>query len=370
MVRDAIEREGVANPRVLWSMRNVPRHEFVRRADRRRAYHDGALPIGHGQTISPPFIVAYMTEIIDPLPEDRVLEIGTGSGYQAAVLSGLVKDVYTIEIVEPLGRQAALTLRRLKYDNIHTRIGDGYQGWPEEAPFDKIIVTCSPEDVPQPLVDQLRDGGKMIVPLGERYQQVFHLFEKRDGKFVRERLIPTLFVPMTGTAEAERSVLPDPTTPEVVNGSFELDENDDGRVDNWHYQRQVTHLMGDAPDGTAHIRIENAEPGRPAQLLQGFSIDGSRVGTLDVEVLVNLSRLGRGATLTERPALMIHFYDETRRNIENAVLDKWSDSNGWERKVAVVPVPAQAREAVLRVGLNGATGQLDVDAIQIEGSPR
>ena len=176
MVEDEIAAAGVNNERVLRAMRDTPRHEFVPPNQRRLAYYDMALPIGDEQTISPPFVVAYMTEEIDPQPTDKVLEIGTGSGYQAAVLSPLVKDVYTIEIVEPLGKRAARTLKQLDYKNVHAKVGDGYQGWPEAAPFDKIIVTCSPEKVPQPLVDQLREGGRMIIPVGERYQQNLYLF--------------------------------------------------------------------------------------------------------------------------------------------------------------------------------------------------
>ena len=178
LVADYIEREGINNPRVLASMRQVPRHEFVAPHDKKDAYVDAALPIGHKQTISPPYVVAYMTQTIDPQPEDRVLEIGTGSGYQAAVLSNLVKEVYSIEIVEQLGKTAAERLHRLKYTNVKTKVGDGYLGWEEYAPFDKIIVTCSPENVPQALIDQLKDGGRLLVPLGERYHQVFHQFEK------------------------------------------------------------------------------------------------------------------------------------------------------------------------------------------------
>ncbi|HEX3871083.1 MAG TPA: protein-L-isoaspartate(D-aspartate) O-methyltransferase, partial [Pirellulales bacterium] len=208
MVDSEVAGAGVRNPRVLDAMRATPRHEFVPLHERDMAYYDMALPIGEGQTISPPFIVAYMTEQLDPQPTDKVLEIGTGSGYQAAVLSPLVKDVYTIEIKEPLGRNAANVLKRLKYMNVHPRVGDGYQGWPDVAPFDKIIVTCSPESVPEKLVEQLRDGGRLIVPLGERYQQTLYLFRKENGKLVSEALRPTLFVPMTGTAESLRKVKP------------------------------------------------------------------------------------------------------------------------------------------------------------------
>src|SRR5262249_14529648 len=170
MVEVDLAREGITNKAVLDALREVPRHAFVDPLDHHRAYIDQALPIGHKQTISPPFIVAYMTQAIDPQPGDRVLEIGTGSGYQAAVLAHLVRDVHTIEIVEPLGKEAAARLKQLGYANVHVRVGDGYKGWPEAAPFDKILVTCSPEAVPQPLVEQLREGGKMIVPLGQRYQ--------------------------------------------------------------------------------------------------------------------------------------------------------------------------------------------------------
>ena len=150
MVDEEIVAAGVKNPRVIEAMRATRRGtNSCRRTSASNAYYDMALPIGEGQTISPPFIVAYMTESLDPQPTDKVLEIGTGSGYQAAVLSGLVHEVYTIEIVPPLGQRAAKTLKRLDYNNVHTKIGDGYQGWPEHAPFDKIIVTCSPEKVPR-----------------------------------------------------------------------------------------------------------------------------------------------------------------------------------------------------------------------------
>src|SRR5262249_30455680 len=154
MVANELAREGITHDAVLEAMKTVPRHLFVSPDLRARAYLDTSLPIGHKQTISPPFLVAYMTQALDPKPGNRVLEVGTGSGYQAAVLAGLVKEVYSIEIVEPLGLQAAKRLQDLGYKNVKTKVGDGYQGWPEHAPFDRIIVTCSPENMPQPLVDQ------------------------------------------------------------------------------------------------------------------------------------------------------------------------------------------------------------------------
>jgi protein-L-isoaspartate(D-aspartate) O-methyltransferase len=221
MVDNEIVAAGVKNERVVRAMRDTPRHEFVPPNERTRAYLDMALPIGNAQTISPPFVVASMTEALDPQPGDRVLEIGTGSGYQAAVLSPLVHDVYTIEIVEPLSVRAARTLKRLGYKNVHSRAGDGYKGWPEAAPFDKIIVTCSPEEVPKPLVEQIKDGGLMVVPVGQRYRQTLYLMRKSNGKLKSEALRATLFVPMTGEAESQRKVKPDPANPRIFNGSFE-----------------------------------------------------------------------------------------------------------------------------------------------------
>ena len=220
-LEELIPTKELRNVRVLKAMTRIPRAEFVTKEFREYAYQDAALPIGDGQTISAPFIVAYMTETLDPQPTDRVLEIGTGSGYQAAVLSCLVSEVYSIEIVKNLGRRAAETLKKLEYDNVFVRVGDGYQGWPEAAPFDKIIVTCSPEDVPQPLLDQLKEGGKLIIPVGERYQQYFVLCEKKNGKIERKELIPICFVPMTGEAEEKRAETTDPTNPQVIGGGFE-----------------------------------------------------------------------------------------------------------------------------------------------------
>src|SRR5262245_41223232 len=209
LVDDILVPAGVTNPRVVQAMRETLRHEFVSRDQIAKAYLDMSLPIGGNQTISSPLIVSQMTQALDPQPGDKVLEIGTGSGYQAAVLSRLVKEVYTIEIVESLGKSAEARLKRLGYKNVHVKVGDGSQGWPEHAPFDKIIVTCSPEKAPQPLVDQLAEGGLMIVPVGERYSQTLYMLRKKGGKLESLALLPTLSVPMTGKAEEQRAVQPD-----------------------------------------------------------------------------------------------------------------------------------------------------------------
>jgi protein-L-isoaspartate(D-aspartate) O-methyltransferase len=198
MVEEQLAAPGrnIKDRRVLEVMASVPRHEFVPEAVRRFAYWDEPLPIGYDQTISQPFIVAFMTEQLHPKPTDRVLEIGTGSGYQAAVLSRLVAEVFTIEIVEPLARQAESDLRRLGYDNVQVLESDGYQGLPEHAPFDAIIVTCAPDHVPQPLVDQLRDGGRMIIPVGPPDNQQLFLLQKRGSKVERRATLPVRFVLM------------------------------------------------------------------------------------------------------------------------------------------------------------------------------
>ena len=178
-------------------MSSVPRHEFVPENYRTHAYEDHPLPIGYGQTISQPYIVAFMTEQLRSQPTDRVLEIGTGSGYQAAVLSKLVAEVYTIEIVKPLAQRAETDLRRLNYSNVKVKAGDGYKGWPEHAPFDAIIVTAAPDHVPQPLIDQLKEGGRMIILVGGREMQQLYLLEKHAGKLTRRAVLPVNFVPLT-----------------------------------------------------------------------------------------------------------------------------------------------------------------------------
>ncbi|MCX6876756.1 MAG: protein-L-isoaspartate(D-aspartate) O-methyltransferase [Verrucomicrobia bacterium] len=194
----AAPARGLTNRRVLLAMATVPRHEFVPAEHCRLAYDDGPLPIGHGQTISQPYIVALMTEQLDPQPTHRVLEIGTGSGYQAAVLAQLVKEVSSIEIIGPLATRAAADLHRLGYANVVVRAADGYQGWPEQAPFDSVIVTCAPEHVPPPLVDQLKEGGRMLIPVGPLMEQVLYVLVKQDGKVRQHTVLPVRFVPMTG----------------------------------------------------------------------------------------------------------------------------------------------------------------------------
>ena len=200
MVQEQILARGIRDSRVLEALRKVPRHRFVPPEMQPSAYEDSALPIGLGQTISQPYVVAFMTEALELKPEDRVLEIGTGSGYQAAVLSVLVREVYSMEIVERLGRQAEGRLKEMGYANVHVRIGDGYRGWPEAAPFDAIMVTAAPLDVPPALVAQLRSGGRMVVPVGRYVQSLIRVRRTVKG-LERESLLPVRFVPMVPEGE-------------------------------------------------------------------------------------------------------------------------------------------------------------------------
>jgi len=197
MVMTQIQARGVSDERVLAAMQKVPREEFVPEEQRPYAFDDRPLPIGEGQTISQPYIVALMTELLDLKEGEKVLEIGTGSGYQAAVLAELTPNVYTIEILETLGKRAEETLARLGYADVKVKIGDGYKGWPEHAPFDAIIVTCAPQQVPQPLKDQLREGGRMVIPVGPQWTgQTLYVLRKKGGKVREEEVIPVRFVPM------------------------------------------------------------------------------------------------------------------------------------------------------------------------------
>jgi protein-L-isoaspartate(D-aspartate) O-methyltransferase len=196
MVEKQIKARGVSNKQVINALLKVERHLFVPEGYRNEAYDDGPLPIGEGQTISQPYIVAYMTEVLDLTQKEKVLEIGTGSGYQAAILAECAKEVYTIELIESLGKQAEKLLDKLAYKNIHVKIGDGYQGWEEHAPYDAIIVTCAPSHIPEPLKNQLSEGGKMVIPVGGSFAQELVVLTKKGGKLELRHDLGVRFVPM------------------------------------------------------------------------------------------------------------------------------------------------------------------------------
>ena len=366
LVETIIVRHGIKDRRVIQAIRDTRRHEFVPLKLRSKSYFDMALPIGNRQTISSPFIVAFMTQALAAKPTDRVLEIGTGSGYQAAVLSPLVREVYSIEIVPTLGRRAAATLKRLKYANVFTRIGDGFQGWPSRAPFDKIIVTCSPEKIPTPLVNQLREGGLMVVPVGERYQQTLYLLQKKKGKLESIALRPTLFVPMTGRAEKGRAIKPDPLNPRVVNGTFEQDVDENGFVGGWYYQRQTKWTTAaDAPQGRAYVTFQNEDPGRHSHLLQGFAIDGRERGTLELTTWVKHEEIEAGQHPSEMPMAAISFYDDSRKELGMFWLGPFRGNDEWHQRTKRIQIPKRARHGILRIGLFGATGSISFDQVRI-----
>ena len=367
MVEVAVKGAGVKDERVLKAMLATPRHEFVPRKIRKtQSYLDAGIPIGNKQTISSPFIVAYMTESLDPQPTDKVLEIGTGSGYQAAVLSPLVKEVYSIEIVEPLGKNAAKVLEKLKYKNVFTKIGDGYLGWSEHAPFDKIIVTCSPEDIPRPLIDQLKEGGLIVVPMGERHQQTLYLMEKRNGEMVRKSLRPTLFVPMTGKAEDRRRVLPDPTKPRLLNGDFEEGLDEAGFVAGWYYQRQLKLVEdSEAPSGKHFVEFNNSVPGQLAHVMQAFAIDGRQVPVVKFTVSIECENVMVGPRRNDLPVAALSFYNDQREELGMINLGPVRGTKRWHHLNQEIRVPRSAREAIVRIGMFGSTGTARFDNVTV-----
>ena len=370
LIREILIPSGIQDERVLAAMRNTPRHEFVAPNLRNQAYFDMSLPIGAAQTISSPFIVAMMTQELATEDHHKVLEIGTGSGYQAAVLSPLVKEVYSIEIVPELGERAREVLDRLGYQNIYTKVGDGFQGWPEHAPFDRIIVTCSPEDVPQPLVDQLVEGGLMVIPVGERFQQTLYLMRKSDGKLEREALRPTLFVPMTGTAESQRQVQADPANPVLLNGDFEQPPPENGFMPGWFYQRLLKWEQGPSPSGEHFVTFSNDEMGRPASLLQGVALDGREVTRVRLSASVKLTRVQLGRSRDEFPAVAVRFFDEQRSMLATQYIGPFRGTRDWTRETRIFRVPRESRFAIVSIGLFGATGSASFDNVQLEAVGR
>jgi protein-L-isoaspartate(D-aspartate) O-methyltransferase len=261
-------------------------------------------------------------------------------------------------------------VKSLGYTNVTTKLGDGYLGWPEHAPFDKIIVTCSPENVPRPLIEQLKEGGRMLIPLGERYHQDIYLLEKRDGRLLREPLIPTFFVPMTGRSEKERIVKPDPLHPRINNGGFERHDAD-GQPSGWHYQRQLTLIQKGAPEGRCYAQFDNEDPGRTAHMLQGMGLDGERLGSLTFTLMVRADRIVVGPEPYHKANLQVRYYDADRRPIGEAVgSSSWEGSFDWKSVRATLPVPRAASEAIVRIGLNGATGRLQIDDVAVTAERR
>lgn len=367
LIQNVLIPGGIKDKRVLDSVGRTERHEFVPAEYKLQAYQDIAIPIGEAQTISSPYIVALMTESLQTKPTDVVLEIGTGSGYQAAILSPLVKEVYTIEIVEELGNQTMQLLEDLGYTNIHCRVGDGFKGWKEAAPFDKIIVTCSPEKVPEPLKDQLKEGGLMVIPVGERYQQTLYLMRKVKGKLEEEKLQPTLFVPMTGAAEEQRKITPDPANPRLLNTSFEEPLIKNFHIPGWYYQFGCVVTQSDtAPDGKSVVEFRSANPGWPNMLLQGIAIDGSKVRKIKLGAMIELENVKIGKDKEKSPSVAIQYFDANRNRIGYNFVGGFKGSRKWKREEAVFRVPPETKEAIVSIGLFGAEGVARFDDIILE----
>jgi protein-L-isoaspartate(D-aspartate) O-methyltransferase len=328
---------------------------------------DIAIPIGDQQTISSPFIVAMMTEALQPKPTDIVLEIGTGSGYQAAILSPLVKEVYTIEIKEDLGQRTIALLEELGYENVFCKLGDGFQGWKEHAPFDKIIVTCSPADVPVPLRDQLKEGGLMVIPVGERYQQMLYLMRKKDGKLEKEALMPTLFVPMTGNAESTRPDKPDGSKPTLYNTSFEEPLIRDFHIPGWYYQFGCIQVEDpEAPDGKNVVQFQSNDPNLPNMLLQGIPIDGRIVTRIKLGAWISLEDVKVGRNKEKSPSVAIQYFDENRNRVGYNYVGGFKGTRNWRYEEKAFNVPPQTREAIVSIGLFGAEGIARFDGVVLE----
>ncbi len=366
LIERVLKPGGIRDAAVLRAVTETRRHEFVPENVRDQAYSDRSLPIGEHQTISSPFIVALMTEILKPKATDHVLEIGTGSGYQAAVLSPLVESVYSIEIVAELQTRTTALLKRLGYKNIYTKTGDGYLGWPEHAPFDKIIVTCSPDKIPQPLVDQLKDGGLMVIPVGERYQQMLRGYRKVDGKMVSEYARPTLFVPMTGAAESNRTVLPDGSNPKLVNGDFEAKATE-RFIPQWYYEfgAELTQDAS-APKGKQVVQFSSDKVGSPSMLLQAVPLDGRVISKVELSGHVTTLGVKVSTKFEDQPFIILQFFDENRNWISYEWLGPFIGDTPWKHTKREVMIPAEAREAIVMIGLFGAVGTARFDGIDLQ----
>jgi protein-L-isoaspartate(D-aspartate) O-methyltransferase len=364
MVKADLVAGGIKHPDVLRVMKATPRHEFIPPSMRGSAYFDTSLAIGDGQTISAPFVVAQMLAKLDLQSTDNVLEIGTGSGYNAALLSQMAKDVYSIEICPRLATQARVTVAKLGYANVHVKEGDGFKGWPEHAPFDKIVVTCAPADVPEPLIAQLKEGGTMLIPVGSRFEQILFHLKKEYGQLSVISRQPTYFVPMTGAAQ--EGVATAPTNTEIINGSLERMENIPGLPDGWYSLKQVDCENGQGRSGSHGFHFSNNTPGRSAYAMQAFAVDGRKSKLIDISAWV------RGQSLRTKsdaaPArIAITYYDQNQLPAGEGSINLTSgDQTQWHEVTGRLPVPPQARWAVFAVTLGETLGDLWADDFSLQ----
>ena len=383
MVDEEIVGGGINNPRVIQAMRDTPRHEFVplQPATVRVLRHGAADRRGADDLA--PFVVAYMTEQLDPQPTDKVLEIGTGSGYQAAVLSPLVKDVYTIEIVEPLGNRGRTDARTAEVqERAYVKIGDGYQGWPETCAVrqDHRHLLAGESAAGRWSISS-RKGAGWSFPSASDYQQMLYLFTKKDGKLVAEALRPTLFVPMTGTAEAGREVQPDPLHPHAGQRQLRGAGRHRWRAAGWYYCRQMkvlpseeafpgNRISGSGPDGKSYLSFSNDVPGRMSRALQGFAVDGKRIGQIEVSAMIRGQNIVAGPASDELPQISLTFYDDNWAIIGRTFSGPYRGTFDWHRETERLRVPPGASKCIMHLGLLGATGQFDIDDVSIRAISR
>jgi len=368
MVDADLSGNGIGNERLLKAMRTIPRHRFCLPEDQKHAYADQSLPIGHKRKLASPYVTAGLIELLDPRPNDRILELGTGSGYQAAILSQLATDVYSVESIEELGKASASLLKELKCKNVHTRIGDTLEGWPEAAPFDRILFTSCSGTVPAALIDQLRERGKVVVDAVCGNEELFHLFEKQHGRLVALKVWSPFSIANADNLKQHRDEKQSPNKSEIENGDFELSE--DGKATGWYFQRQAA-LAEDREAPNNHVlTFENKEPGRHAQAIQEVAIDGRAVVSLRLSVRAKGLEIHNSSS-ADKPSMVIRFYDAHQRPITvepSAILGPWRGTFGWETYTCVSSVPKTTRKALVVISMGGATGRLTVDDAQLSAS--
>jgi protein-L-isoaspartate(D-aspartate) O-methyltransferase len=368
MVQEEIAAQGIENERLLEAMREVPREQFLPLSRRNLAYINVAITYGDGQIVLPPLVTAHLIEQLNPQKNDKVLVIGPGSGYSTALLSRMAREVYAVEIDPAVAKMAEETLARLKYTNVKLRVGDGFEGWKEHAPYQRIIVECSPDSVPKALVEQLAEGGMLLVPTGDEFDQTMHLCKKENGKLTTLSLWPTLLLPMKGKAEELRSQSEMPRDPSILNGGFEeLVPKTKDIPAHWAYVRQGRAIADEfCPEGKNSLAFVNITAGAAATALQAFPVDGKKVSELSFACKVWGKDIRPGQNRQQLPRVEVRFFDEKRRLVGGDWMGGWHLTFDWLGKEHVFSVPRTAKFAVLRIGLGGATGEIRFDDLRLE----
>lgn len=394
---ELVLQDGLENDLVLSAMMRIPREKFLPQNKKSGAYRDVAIPIGCSRMDYSPYITAYCISQLDPAPDDKVLEIGTGCGYASAVLSLLVREVHTVEFHATLSKKANQSLKKIGIKNVYGKIGDGFQGCPEQAPFDKIIVWGAVEDIPESLIDQLKEGGRMVVSVGEKYQQTLYLCRKKNGELKKETLPPTFFTSMPGEAESRRILLADPKNPSILGGDFEHYYGETRLPYGWYHVKNARILQGpDAPNGTNYMRFE-VEPeytivhdphemedsyGEPpeqfvpsaektAQIVQSFAIDGKTVSRVKFGVFLRAENIQPlDPQNPPKGTIVLAFYGEDREVLQCVQLASVYGSFNWKPFSTEIPVPRKTLEADLYIGLFQNAGRLDIDAVSLERTRR